>query len=803
MDYTTNPLSSDSVKDSKEFGLKVMRQCYNRWRIGYGGETNQARIVRFEKNRLYAMGKQPTDQFRDIVKIDGQIAVINLDYSPLAIAPPLLNSKKDTYMERIEKVKCVSYGPVSQSKKQRAKDEALFKLRHAQDILAAQQAAGVQLEEFNEDDPRSEQELEIKFNTTYKQKEEIVMQMGINTVFDQNEWDDMVKDMLIQDIFTCGYPIAKTELDGNGHIKIRRVKPDVFITSYSEMNNFNDWQWQGERREMSISELRLRYPGILSEEQLFQLAQKVTGLYGNPADFGWFWDPIYISAAARPYDAYNISLVDLHYKTLYNLTYEKKVNSYGREIYKPAKKIKPEGSYEKSKPYYVAYHGVWVVDTDHVLCWELQKNMLKDNHNLVEVRSPYSIDMYNNNKCRNTPLVETMIPMIDLLQNIHLQTQKIIATTAPDGFNVDVLGLADIDMGAGVGVISPMQAYGIFLQTGNQYFKGRQTDGNQKQEPPIVPQNRQFSAKLEQLENQWQATYAKLQRITGDNNLSVGNITNQAVANATLNDARDMAENASNYCYKSYLNVKRSTAINIQTLLLDKFFGIDKSFNGYNRMLGEENIKYIAEMGNMQEVMFDTKIELTLDAVEKMRWDNMVQIALTNNQITIADQAKLEMIDDFTYRTFMLGQYVKDNQDLQRQMAKENSDGNTQAAIAAAQAKGQADMEVEALKNKNRLMEIQAESDGMLKKESYSFATNLKIKVAEKLLSDPGVTVDALPDFIWENLGVIDASQKQLLVNSIQAASMQKDAAMQQMAQQQQAQQAEQPGVPQEQIAAA
>lgn len=795
MYQTPNPLAADTNKNTDEFGLRVMRSCYTRWKNGYGGETFSARLARFEKNRLYSAGKQPTDQYRDIVKVEGQIAIVNLDYSPLAIAVPLLNSKKDRYMERIEKIRCRSMGPVAQSKRNRDKEEARFKLNHGADIQQLQQQSGLQLEEFSDQDPKNEQELEIKFNISYKQKEEIIMQMGIDMVLEQNSWADIIKDRLIEDIFNCGYAISLTELDGNGYIKTPFVKPEAFITSYSEFTDFNDWQWQGQRRSMSITEARLRYPGKLSERELFDLANSCKGKYGNLSEWNYDWIDAFNSAAARPYDHVNIEVVDLYYKTLYNLTYERKTNSFGREILKQVDKVKEGAEYEKSKPYYVAYHGVWVVDTDYVLEWGLAKNMLKPNNNLVEIRSPYTIHMHNNHKCRNTPLVETMIPLIDLIQNIHLQTQKIIAMTAPDGFNIDILGLSNMDMGEGVGVISPMQAFGIYLQTGNQYWMSKEADSDKPQLPPIMPQNHAYSNKLEQLEQQWQAAYAKLQRITGDNNLASGVITNQATANSTLNDAREIADNASNYVYKSYLNIQKGTAKNVELLLLDKFFGLDKSFNGYNQALGEEDIKYIREMGEggIAELVFDTKIIAALDAADQARWDKRIEIALANNQITVADVAQLELIDDVTYRSFMFAQFAKNKQDNDMAVAKANSDNNTKQAIAAADTKGQHDMNLEKTQHSNKMQQIALQQQGDSVKQGFEFSGILKAKVADAILSQPGGKIEDIPSFIWEGLGITEQAQKQVMFNAIQNMNEMQKMKEQALQQQQMAQQQEMP----------
>lgn len=793
---TENPLSPDNKKNTEDFGLKVLRSCYSRWKNGYGGESFSARMARIAKNRLYAMGKQPTEQFRDMVKVEGMPQVLNLDYAPLAIAVPMLNAKKDRYMQREEKIKCRAFGPVSQNKKKKDKDEAKFKLNYKPAIQELQKSSGLQLEEFSDSDPKSEQELNIKFKTTYKQKEEIIMQMGMEIVFDQNEWDEVIKAHLLNDIFCAGYGITLTELDGNGWIKTPWIMPEAFITSYSEFDDFRDWQWQGHRYSLSISEIRLRYPGKYTEEELWSLAGRFKGRYGNDSSCFVDWQDYYNTAAARPYDRVSCEVVDLYYKTLYNLEYVEITNKHGRKNLVDASEVKPGNKSvtgkEKSPPYYVAYHGVWIIDTDKVLEWGLAKHMLKENNNLVEIRSPYCVHMHNNYKCRNTPLVETMIPLIDLMQNIHLQTQKIIAMTAPDGFNIDILGLSNMDMGEGVGVISPMQAFGIYLQTGNQYFRSKEPESDEKSQPPIQPQNNQYSNKIEQLDAQWWSAYKKLQIITGDNNLSSGNISNQGVANVTIDNAKEIADNASNYAYRSYLMNFKGTAKNVELLLLDKFFLKDDSFDGYNMALGKEDIEYMRNLANedIAMVMFDTEIKVVNDDVDKARWDKFIEIALQQQQITPADVAMLDMIEDQTYRSFLFAQAVKQKKADDMQIAQQNSQANIAQAKAAADAKGQHDLILEQTSHANKLDQIQKEQDGRAMTADINTAGVIKGKIVDAVLSNPEATVENIPDFIWQSLQITDASQKQFLLKSIQEANMKQQ--QQQQAAMQQAQQAHQ-----------
>jgi hypothetical protein len=721
--------------------------------------------------------------------------VLNIDTSPLAIATPLLNAKTDRYLERIEKIKCRASGQLASDKKKKEKDEARFKMNYRPVLQKMQQESGLHLEDFSDHDPKSERELDVRFKTK-PLREETIMQMAENIVFEQNEWDDVIKKRLIWDTLCCGWSCCLTELNGNGWIKTPVVKPETFITSDSELDNFEDWQWQGQVRNLSIAEVRLRTSGrtrpdgtpVVTEEQLWKISQNFIGSYGNATDLYCNWDYNFNTALARPYDAVNVPIVDLYYKTLYNLTYRKEKVGFGRDkLYEDRLEALPPERREDSKPYYVAYHGVGIVegDVNIVLEWGLAKDMLKPNNNLVEIRSPYTIHMHNNHYCNNKSLVETMMPMIDMLQNIWCKSQAIIAMTAPDGFTINMLGLANIDMGQGLGVLSPMQLLGIYLQTGNQYFLEEDVEGDGRRlEPPIKPNSHPASNKLKELEEQFWSTYKKLQIITGDNNLASGNITNQATANSTLNDAREIAAEPSNYVYKTVLNIKKGVAKNIELLLLDKFFLKDDSFDGYNMALGEDDIKYMRSMGeDIAQLVFDTKIEVVLDKADQEIWDRRIEIALEQGQIGLEAVAELSLIDDPTLRSFMLAQYAKQKKADDEATAQKNAANNVAQANAAAETKAKGDMELEQQAHQNKLDQMQQDQQTMMLKEASVWSGVAKEKVITAILEKPDAKISDLPTFFWQGLGITEEAQKSFIMQALQ--------------QQAQRQQANQPQAPQ------
>lgn len=805
-----NTLDSDKQKDSESFGFSVLKSCYERWKSGYGSESWVVKKQRFDYNRSFSVGKQPMSEYKDIIDTDGQLSVINLQYTPNPIAIPFLNRLKDRYMQRVEKISCVSIDPFTQSKKEKAKNEALFKMKHKEEIMELQKGAGFELEEFKDTDPEDEQELDIEFGFNYKEREEVVMENLINLVFYDNKWSKVIKDRIFDDLINCGYAVTKTYIDPNGRVKIKFVKPDNFITSYSEWNDMRDWEWQGEVDYMTITDIRLKYPGKFTEQELFDLAREHSGMFNN-ALWTYNWSYVWLNAVARPYDSYRVQVCNLTYKTLYNLKYEKKTDRFGKEILDPVKEIKEGKEYEKSKPYYVSYTGAYIINTDKVLEWGLSRNMIKPEKNLTEILSPYTVYMYNNNQMVNTPLIETMIPSIKMMQLLNLKTQNIIATIAPDGSNIDFAGLSDIDLGSGIGVVSPLQLYGIYLQTGNMYYKSIGDDGEERRQPPITPNNVNFSNKLQQLEQQWQAEYQKLVTIIGSNALDSGQINNQAVGKQVFQDARKQGESASNYIYNSYLNIMEPTAQKVQQLGWDILVYKKGGYEGYMAALGNDKVEYIRleSTDDFERAQFDVKIEAVLDDTAQAILQERINIALGNKEITLQDALQVEELSqtNVKYASYLLAARQKKREKQRIKEAQLNSKSNTEAAIAAANAKSDGEMKVIQLKNDLERDRENEKLESMKIEEMTKYSSIMKIELMKALLAQ-GKTMEQLPSMIFDGIGLIDKTNKQLLMEELaenereaQQMAAQMAAEEEQMAmQQQQGMEQEQMGMEEEQM---
>jgi len=783
-----SPLLPDKTKDSPEYGLKLLKTAYSQWVNGFGGFSQKQRQTRFDYNKAYATGMQPMQEFLDYLDINGQQPYSNIDFTPLPVAIPILQRIKDRFNQRIEKIRCNSIDPISISKKNKEKSDAKFRMEFGDQIQQIEQQAGIQLEDPDSFTPDDNEELEVYYGYTYKQREEVMMEQGIDLILYDNDWLE-IKNAILDDLLIFGIAGAKTNIDNNGRIKIRKVNPYNLILSYSERSDMKDLEWIGEVFYMSITDVRQQYPGKITEEELFNLSKSMVGKFNNPASWSFTWNYQYANALSRPYDSFRVPVLQLSYKTLYNITYEKNEDRFGKTILDKTNKVKDGKDYVKSKPFYVEYEGAWICDTNHLLHWGVAKNMAKPNDNLQECILPYTIYMYNNNRMTNKPVIETMIPSIKQMQLAHLQIQKIISQAAPDGYTVDIAGMADVDLGNGKGALQPMELIRIYKQTGVIFYKGMVDDTEGNNRPPINPLNVPFTAKLESFISLYNFELQKLERMIGSNSLDQGMISNQAVGKGVLDSARQIGESSINYIYNSYLNILERTAKLAQMRLWDILVFGKKGYEGYKYSLGTDRVDYIkleAE-DEFEKTNFDVKIEATIDDREKEMLEQNIQQALAQSSIDLEDAIQIRMLDNPKAANYYLVSAQKKRRKLRMEEARQNSEMQMQQAVQAAESKAKGELQLEQAKAQFKLQQYQEELENEKEKETLKYFNILRVKTLEKLL-EQGLSLDQMPSFIFDGIDGVVQTQKQILLEELQEQQQQEQAKIEEQAAMEEAQ---------------
>jgi hypothetical protein len=465
--------------------------------------------------------------------------------------------------------------------------------------------------------------------------------------------------------------------------------------------------------------------------------------------------------------------------------------------------MKDGKEYVKSKPFYVVYDGAWICDTNHLLHWAVSENMARPNDNLQDCLSPYTIYMYNNNRMTNKPLIETMIPSIKQMQLAYLKIQSIIANAAPDGYSIDIAGMADVDLGNGKGSLPPLELIRIYKQTGIIFHKGRVDEMEGSSGLPINPLNVPFTAKLESFINLYNFYLSNLERMIGSNSLDQGMISNQAVGARVLESARQIGESSINYIYNSYLNILERSAKLTQMRLWDILVFGKKGYEGYKYALGTDRVEYIKleASDDFEKINFDVKIEAVIDNNEKMMLEQNIQQALAQQSIELEDAIQIRLLDNPKAANYYLVSAQKKRRKLRMEEAQQNSQMQMQQAVQAAQAKSQGELQLEQAKAQFKLQEYQEQLENQKESETLKYFNILRVKTLEKLL-EQGVSLEDMPPFIFDGIDGVVQTQKQIIMEELsdmqEQAMAEEQAKQQAMMAAQQQQQQQQGGAPQE-----
>ena len=120
--------------------------------------------------------------------------------------------------------------------------------------------------------PENEEELQLHMQLDYKQAIEIAEEQAIQTVFNQNSYEN-IKKRLFYDLTVLGIGCVKNNFTQSEGIKIEYVDPANIVHSYSESPYFDDIYYVGEIKNINVNDLKMQFPN-LTDEDLKKITQQ-------------------------------------------------------------------------------------------------------------------------------------------------------------------------------------------------------------------------------------------------------------------------------------------------------------------------------------------------------------------------------------------------------------------------------------------------------------------------------------------------------------------------------------------------
>jgi hypothetical protein len=711
---------SDSDKASDQFGLQVGQAIQYEW---FRKDGNQCRYYGqwrdFHRLRLYARGEQSVQKYKNELAIDGDLSYLNLDWTPVPILPKFVDIVVNGMSDRLFKVKAYSQDAMSQSKRSKYQDMLEGQMA-AKDVLTSiKNMTGVNPFMMDPEElPQTDEELSLYMQLNYKPAIEIAEEEAINTIFDENHYQD-IRKRLDYDLTVLGIACAKHEFLPGAGVEISYVDPANIVYSYTEDPYFRDCFYWGEIKTLPVVEL-LKIDPTLTREDLEEISKYSQNWYNyfNVAQF--YENSLFYRDTC--------TLLYFNYKTTKKMVYKKKVLDGGGtrviekdDQFNPPVEMMEEGNFEKmEKTIDVWYNGIMVMGTNILLKWELAENMVRPKSASQHALPNYVTVAPRMYKGVVESLVRRMIPFADLIQITHLKLQQVIARTVPDGVFIDADGLNEVDLGTG-NAYNPEDALRLYFQTGSVIGRSYTQEGdfNNARVPIQQLTSNSGASKTQMLIANYNHYMDMIRSVTGLNEARDGSMPDPNSLVGIQKLAALNSNTATRHILEGGLFIYRSMAEALTYRVADILEYADFKDDFANK-IGKYNVSILSEISDLYIYDFGIFIEVSPDEEQKAQLEANIQIALSKGDINLEDAIDIREI-----KNLKLANQLLKMKRIKKQDREEKMEMQKQAMVAQQQLKSQE------LAGQVAMQKLQAEAQSKMQIKQAEIAFEIEKMQAE------------------------------------------------------------------------
>ena len=684
---------SDSDKAKKEFGLQVGQAIQYEWFRKDGMNCRfYNQWAEFNRLRLYSRGEQSVAKYKNELAVDGDLSYLNLDWTPIPMIPKFVDIVVNGMADRLFKVKCTSMDAMSAEK--RNDFQKMVAVNVVAKDLFRQAEQDWKVEVFQVDPetlPQSDAEMELYMQLNYKPGIEIANEIAINTMFEENHYQDTRK-RVDMDLTTLGIGISKHMFQLGDGIKVEYVDPANVVYSYTEDPYFKDTFYWGEIKTIPITEV-LKIDPTLTNEDLEKISK-----------YSQSWYDYYNTAAIYENSMFSrdtCTLLFFNYKTTNSFVYKKKETAEGTyktvekdDQFNPPEEMMEEGNFERvEKTIDVWYDGVMVMGSNMIIKWDMMENMVRPNSANQYAMPNYIACAPRMYKGTLDSLVRRMIPFADLIQMTHLKIQQVVSKVVPDGVFIDADGLSEVDLGTG-NAYDPSDALRLYFQTGSVVGRSYTQDGEYNNGKVPITQLTSSSGgqKMQMLIGNYNHYLDMIRQVTGlneardastpDSNSLVG-VQKLAALNSNV---------ATRHILNSSLYITRTLAECLSIRTADVLQYADHR-DEFAMQIGKYNLGIIEDIKNLYLYDFGIFIEMSPDEEEKAQLEQNIQMALNKGGIDLEDAIDIRTINNLKMANQLLKVKRKQNKRevQQQEQQKQAMQGQQQQQLQqqAAQSKMQ------------------------------------------------------------------------------------------------------------------
>ena len=701
--------ATDAEKASSAFGLQVGQAIQYEW---FRKDGNQCRYYNqwrdFHRLRLYARGEQPVSKYKNELAIDGDLSYLNLDWTPVPILPKFVDIVVNGMSDRLFKVKAYAQDAMSQAKRSKYQDMIEGQMV-AKDVLGIiQQETGANPFMMDPEElPETDEELSLYMQLKYKPAIEIAEEEAINTIFDENHYQDTRK-RIDYDVTVLGIGVAKHEFLPGAGVKISYVDPANVVYSYTEDPFFQDCFYWGEIKTLPITEL-LKIDPSITREQMEEISK-----------YGQSWYDYFNVAQFYENSLFyrdTVTLMYFNYKTTKKMVYKKKILEGGGsrviekdDTFDPPAEMMEEGRFEKlEKTIDVWYEGVLVMGTNFLLKWQLMENMVRPKSSAQHAIPNYVAVAPRMYKGVIESLVRRMIPFADLIQITHLKLQQVIARTVPDGVFIDADGLNEVDLGTGQ-AYNPEDALRLYFQTGSVIGRSYTQDGefNNARVPIQQLTSNSGASKTQMLIANYNHYLDMIRSVTGLNEARDGSTPDPNALVGVQKLAALNSNTATRHILEAGLFVYRTLAEALTYRVADILQYADFKDDFANK-IGKYNVSLLDDIKDLYIYDFGIFIEISPDEEQKAQLEANIQMALSKGDINLEDAIDIREIKNIKLANQLLKVKRVKKMDREEKMEMQKQAMMAQQQLKSQEMSAQAAMQKIQMETQSKMRIKQAE----------------------------------------------------------------------------------------------
>ena len=700
---------SDAEKATNEFGLQIGQAIQYEW---FRKDGNQCRYYNqwrdFHRLRLYARGEQSVAKYKNELSIDGDLSYLNLDWTPVPILPKFVDIVVNGMQDREFKVKAYAQDALSQSKRSKYQDMVEGQMAAKPILQSIQEKTGVDPFVMDPDElPNSDEELSLYMNLNYKPAIEIAEEEAIDTMFAENHYDD-IRKQIDYDATVIGISVAKHEFLPGAGVQISYVDPSNVVYSYTEDPHFKDCFYWGEIKTLPLTELVKIDPDITNDdlEEISRYSQSWYDYY-NVAQF---YDNDIFSRDT-------CTLMYFNYKTTKKMVYKKRILEGGGskviekdDTFNPPQDMMDEGRFEKmEKTIDVWYDGIMVMGTNIILKWELAENMVRPQSASQHAIPNYVAVAPRMYKGVIESLVRRMIPFADLIQITHLKLQQVIARTVPDGVYIDADGLNEVDLGTGASY-DPSDALRLYFQTGSVVGRSYTQEGEYNQGKIPIQQltSNSGASKTQMLIANYNHYLEMIRSVTGLNEARDGSTPSSDSLVGVQKLAALNSNTATRHILDGSLYIYRTLAEALTYRVADVLEYSDFKEDFINK-IGKYNVSILGEISQLYIYDFGVFIELSPDEEQKAMLEQNIQMALSKGDINLEDAIDIREIRNLKLANQLLKLKRTSKQEREEKMKMQQQAMISQQQLKSQEMAAQVSMQKVELETQSKIKVKQAE----------------------------------------------------------------------------------------------